>query len=380
MKMGTDLEKQKNTEVFKLAPVDIDHLFRRSGLNGNQLSPFQYNAEQAAISSPSEFFKVLTESSRFNQVARCLLEPDIKIEFNRGGAGTADEAYYVLLSRPDQAAAALLVNAEGDFLVLLFDDWAAYLQWWSPIYVSSGLSGYQAVFPQVMETEVLICALHCIDIYRRSYMESMLEYSGDLNLSITTQDFVDLLKRALASQDRRWLLPTLFELTPGLKNSSLALKPEHIKQLEQFDFAADNEGILTLGERARIIGTEFITSWMGGLGFQATTLIKGEERSLSRVFLAATAFTNHLISFENEASGKTNFRHQALNEEELKQTLEKWMEALQKAVGGLAAAKTAEPDPLATSENAGSKMKFCGQCGAQLRPGKKFCGQCGVAL
>lgn len=378
--MGMNLEKQENTEVFKLAPADIDHLFRRSGLNGNKLSPFQYNAEQAAISSPSEYFKALAESPRLKQIARYLLEPEIKIEFNRGGAGAADEAYYVLLSGPDKAVAALFVNSEEDFLVLLFNDWAAFLEWWSQIYVSTGISGYQAVFPKVMETEVLICALHCIDIYRRSYLESMLEYSGNLNLSITTQDFVEYLKRALASQDKRWLLPTLFELTPGLKNSSMALKPEHIKQLEELGFAADNEGILTLGERSRIMGTEFITSWMGGLGFEATALIKGEERSLSQVFLAATAFTNHLISFENEAPGKTNFRHQVLNAEELKQTLSKWMEALQKAVGGLAAAKTAEPDPAPTTEKAGPKMKFCGQCGVELRPGKKFCTGCGAPL
>ncbi|MDD4169316.1 MAG: zinc ribbon domain-containing protein [Desulfotomaculaceae bacterium] len=367
--MGMELEKQENTEVFKLTPGDLDHLFRRSGLIGNKLSPFRYDAEQAAISSPSEYFKALAESPRLNQVAGCLLEPDLKIEFYRGGAGTADETYYVLLSKPDQAVAAQFVNSGGEYLVLLFDDWASYLEWWSQIYVSTGIGSYQAVFPKVMDTEVLICALHCIDIYRRSYMESMLDYSGDLNLSLTIQDYVDLLKRAVVSRDKRWLLPTLLELTPGLKSSDIALKPEHIKQLEELGFAAESESVLTLDERSRIMGTEFITGWMGGLGVQATALIKGEECSLSRVFLAPTAFANHLISFETGSGGEGRFRHQASTAEELKQTLGKWMETLQKAVGGLAAAKTAEP-----------KMKFCGQCGSKIRSGKKFCTNCGKAV
>ncbi|HCF51078.1 MAG TPA: hypothetical protein DER60_12405 [Syntrophomonas sp.] len=375
-----NMEKPGSIEVFKLAPPDIDHLFRRSGLNGNKLSPFQYNAEQAAVSSPSEFFKALAQSPKLNQMARCVLEPGLKIEFNRGGGGTADEKYYLLLSDDYKTMAAQFVNSEGDLLILLFDDFDAYLEWWLQIYASTGIGSYQAVFPEVMETEVLICALHCIDIYRRSYMESMLDYSGNLNLSLATSDYVELLKRALASQDKRWLLPTVFELTPGLKNSTIALKPEHIKQIEELGFLSNNENVLTLGERSRIMGTEFITGWMGAAGFQATALIGGEERSLSRVFMATTAFTNHLCSFENEAQGNTCFRHQALNAGELKQTLGQWMESLLKAVNRQAAAKMVGPDSAPTTVNAGSKMKFCGQCGAELSAGKKFCTSCGTAV
>ncbi|HWQ72772.1 MAG TPA: zinc ribbon domain-containing protein [Desulfitobacteriaceae bacterium] len=370
--MEMNQDKMANTEIFKLSPVDIDYLFRRSGLKGNSLSAFRYNAEQAATGSPSEFFKALAESPRFNQIVRRLLEPDLKIEFKRGGNGTAEEKYHVLLSGQDKAVAAQFVNSEGDLLVLLFDDWESYLEWWSGIYASTGMGNYQVVFPDIMETEVLICALHCIDIYRRSYMESMLEYSGNLNLSLATQDFVQLLKRALSSQDKRWLLPTLFELTPGLKNSNISLKPEHIRQAEEIGFAVSNEGVLTLDERARIMGTEFITSWMGAVGFRATSLIKEEERSLSQVFLATTAFANHLCSFENGAEGDTRFRHQALNVQELKQTLAKWMEALQKVIG--------QPVPAKTGESTAPKTKFCGHCGAEIKAGKKFCTACGSAI
>ncbi len=370
--MGMNQEQMANTEIFKLTPADINHLFRRSGLNGNKLANFTYNAEQGATSNPSEFFKVLAESPKFNQVAGHLLEPVLKIEFNRGGGGTADEKYYLLLSDDYKTVAAQFVNSEGDLLIWLFDDFDAYLEWWSGTYASTGMGTYQTVFPHIMETEVLICAWHCIDIYRRSYMESMLDYSGNLNLSLATSDYVEILQRALASQDKRWLLPTLLELTPGLKNSNMALRPEHIEQIEELGFLSNKENILTMGERSRIMGTEFITGWMGATGFQATALISGEERSLSRVFMATTAFTNHLCSFENEAQGDTRFRHQALNAEGLKESLTQWMEALLKAVG--------QPGPGKGAETAAAKKKFCGNCGVQTVSGKKFCSNCGTAL
>lgn len=68
--MGMNMEKPGALEVFKLAPADIDHLFRRSGLNGNQLSPYSYDAEQAATTSPSELFKTLAESANFTSMAK----------------------------------------------------------------------------------------------------------------------------------------------------------------------------------------------------------------------------------------------------------------------------------------------------------------------
>jgi hypothetical protein len=265
-----------------------------------------------------------------------------------------------------------MVNAQGDILLLLFDDWESFLKWWTGVYASPGMGNYQAVFPGVMETEILVCALHCIDIYRRSYMESMLDYRSGLSLSLTTQDFVQLLKRSLASKDKRWLLPTMFEVTPGLKNSSIALKPEHIKQAGELGFVTSNEATLTLGERSRIMGTEFITSWLGAIGWQATALINGGERSLSRVFLAPTAFANHLFSFDTGANREGRFRHQASTAAELKQTLINWMEALQKAAG--------QPAPVKSEIKSTTKAKFCGQCGTEIRPGKKFCTGCGATL
>ncbi len=362
-----------NPEIFKLIPGDIDHLYRRSGLSGNNLSSFRYNAEQAAVSTPSEAFKALTESPCLGEVAKRLLEPDFKIEFNSGGGSSAEDKYYALLGGGDQSVLAQLVNSEGEILLLFFQNWTAFLEWWTGAYASQGMGGYKAVFPGIMEIEVLVCAVHCIDIYRRAYMESMLDYRGGVDLSLTTGDYVELLKRSLASGDKRWLLPTVFELTPGLKNSKIALKPEHIKEIEDIGFVTSNEGVITLAERSRIMGTEFISSWMGSISLQASTLRDGEERNLSRAFLAVTGFANHLFSFEIRSDGDTRFRHQASTLSELLQTLVKWMEALEKATGKNAA-------PTQKNEIKEVKAKFCGQCGREITPGKKFCSNCGTPI
>ncbi|GEM_PF-559211 len=377
--MENKLNTMDSSEVFKLAPSDINHIFRRSGRKGNLLSPFRYNAEQAATIKSSELFKRIFDSPSFLQIAGRLLEPELKIEFNSGGGSSADDQYFALLSKEDKSVLAQFVNSEKDILLIMFPDWGKFLEWWAGVYASKGMKGYQKVFPNSMEIEALVCALNCIDIYRRSYMESMLDYSSGINLALTTQDFVQLLKRSLASKDKRWLLPTLFEITPGFKNSSIALKPDHIEQIEELGFIARKEQTITLTERSRIMGTEFITGWLGSIGCQATALMKGEELSLSRVFLAITAFTNHLVSFEIGANGDTRFRHQASTAAELIQTLGQWMEALQKATSNTAP-RTNTASPAKSSNNDAPKAQFCTQCGSEIRPGKKFCNNCGKAV
>ena len=367
--MEVNQDNTANIGLYKLTPVDIDHLFRRSGAKGNQLSLFTYNAEQGATTSPSEYFKELAGSPDLNRVARHLLTPAVKLEFNRGGAASAEETYHAFLSLEDNDVLVQFFDSEDDLLLLLFDNEESFWQWWADIYATNADSIYPAVFPDSLETEVLVCALHAMDIYRRSYMESMLEYKGNLGLDISTADFVDLLKRALASKDKRWLLPTLFEITPGLKGSTIALKPEHLEKAEELGFFSNNENILTLGERSQLMGAEMITSWLGSIGCQATALVNGQEKSLSRIFMTATAFANHIFSFETAAGGGSRFRHQASTMPELIQSLLKWIEALQIVVGGT--------PPAAVTQAEAPAVKFCGECGTEIRPGKKFCTGCG---
>ncbi len=368
--MEMNQDKLANVEAFKLVPGDIDHLFRRSGAAGNPLAVFQYNAEQAAVSSPSPWFKALAESPLCQKIGRQLLEPEIKIAFHTGGNNAAEDHYYALLTREDDSVLAQFVNKDSHLLLLYFPDQDAFVTWWASIYAAAGMGDYPALFGEIKETEVLICALHCVDIYRRFYMESMLDYRGLVDVSVSSANFVQLLKKSLASGDKRWLLPTMFELTPGLRSSNIALKPEHLKQLEAAGFITIQDSLLTMAERSRLMGTEFISSWMNATGWQASALIKGEEKSLSRVFLASTAFTNHLISFDSAASGESRFRHKAVTSPELTGNLLSWLQAVKKVTFDQAA-------PAPNTQKSTAKPKFCGQCGAEIRAGKKFCTGCG---
>ena len=377
--MEINQDKLADVEAFKLLPGDIDHLFRRSGVAGNKLAMFQYNAEQAAVSSPSPWFKALAESPLCQKIGRQLLEPDIKIAFRTGGNNAAEDQYYALLTRADDSLLAQFVNTEGHLLLLYFPDGASFVAWWASIYAAAGMENYPPVFEGLKETEVLVCALHCVDIYRRFYMESMMAYRGLIDLSLPSGDFVQLLKKSLASRDKRWLLPTMFELTPGLRGSNIALKPEHLKQLEQAGFITCKDALLTLAERSRLMGTEFISSWMNATGWQASALVNGEEKSLSRVFLAATAFANHLISFENAFGEESRFLHKAVTGRELTGNLLSWLEAVKKVSSGKTTPAPA-PASAADTPQRTAKPKFCGQCGAEIRPGKKFCTSCGTAL
>ena len=361
-----------NAEIFKLAPGDMDHVFRRSGLAGNSLSPFCYNAEQAAVNNPSEGFKTLADNVSFSKISKRLLEPDIKILFHSGGSAAVDEQYYAFLSSDDSSVLAQFTNSQGEFVNLYFADRETYLQWWASIYSTEGTEQYAQLFAGQEDMETLVCALHCIDIYRRAYMESMLDYRTMVDTAISTQDYVQILKKTLASADLRWILPSLFELTPGLKKASISLKPEHLKKIEECSLVkSKNPSMLTMDQLAITMGTEFLMTWMGSVGWQASALINGEERTLSRGFLAATAFANHLFSFFTEDGSIYRFSHQPSSRVELIKTLQEWLNGLHQANPNIL------PEQTVLS---GKQAKFCGQCGEEIHMGDKFCASCGTRV
>lgn len=367
--MAINNEISAGTEVFKLAPGDINHLFRRSGLKGNSLSNFTYNGEQAAVSSATDWFKVLTESSVFSKIARNMLEPDLKISFSRGGNFSGSEQYYALFSSKDNSVLAKFTNDQGELILMIFPDELEFCKWWAGVYASEGIEDYKSISSEKLDIEVMLCILHCLDIYKRSYMESMLDYRKMVDVSISTSDFVKLLKTALASSDTRWYLPSLFQVAPALKSGKLSLKQEHIKKLEELGFIkCDDKLLLTMSEKGRTIGTEFLTSWMGSIGLQASSLVNGQEKVSSQIVMTPTAFTNHLVTFEAGNDMNYKFRHEALTREAVTTNLQKWLKSLDK---GIAA------DSVKLSADTDKKPKFCGYCGSKLYPGKKFCTNCG---
>lgn len=316
-------------EIYQLVPGDMSHVFRRSGLLGNKLSPFRYSAEQAALDKPSKWFIAMSEASSFPNIAKLLLEADLKVLFHHGGNGEKKDQFYTFLTADEPYILAMFFDNQEAYQLLFFSDWENYLQWWARSYSVDCSDKYEQVFRDKDDIETLVCALQCVDYYRRATLESMLDFQSGVDISLHTHDFVQLLKTSLASADTRWLLPSLFELTPGLKNLCLALKPEHLRSIEELKFVSCSQDlIMSMGERSKKMGTEFLVSWREAIGWQATALIKDEERALSHVFLAPTAMANHLLSFETGANKETRFRHQALTRPDLIKTLVNWIVAL----------------------------------------------------
>lgn len=370
--MEVNKDVSADTEVFTLVPGDINHLFRRSGLKGNNLSIFRYNGEQAAVSSASEGFKSLAESLVFSKISRNLLEPDIKISFRMGGNFAAIEQYYAFISLKDSSVLMQFTNSQGEIVLMLFNDEKDFLEWWTGVYASEGMDNYKSIFPDILDIEVLVCILHSIDIYKRYYMESMFDYRKMGEVSISTTDFVKLLKQSLASSDIRWSLPSLFKVAPGLRSGKLSLKQEHIKKLEELGFVTvDSKLILTMADKGKAIGNEFLTSWIGSMGLEVSSLVNGQEKTISQMFMTATAFTNHMVILEAADGMNYRFRHEALKRDAVASAIQKWIKTLYQH-----SSKDLVPPPV----NDDRKSKFCGHCGSKLYPGKKFCTNCGAKL
>ncbi len=320
--------------AYRLQSSDIDHLFKYSGLSGNALSPYRYNEEQAAVTLASQWLQSLAESPVLDIIARLLLEPDLKIFFQSGGSTALKDKYWIFMAEHTELVLAQFTNDRDELLNLLFPDWESYLQWWTSVYCSASCEEYLQVFKDINDLETLVCALHCVDVYRRIYMASMLAFSSPADYSIHTHAFIQLLKDSLNSADTRWLLTSLFELVPGLENHGLSIVPDHLKIIEKLHLVScDKDLLLTLGECSTSLGNQFIMSWRGAVGWQATVLLDEVEKNLAHGFLVPNAFTNHLFLSKNESNKRLAFRYQAINRFELIKTMHDWMAGTCKTIG-----------------------------------------------
>lgn len=371
--MGNQVSNQ-DIEVSKLSPVDVDFVFRSSGLMGNELSPFQYDSQRAAVTTPSQHFQAFRQSDLFRNAASILLEPDLKVSFSIGGSGSEEDSYFVLMKKEDPAALALMRDSAGDYLLLHFEQSTVFLHWWVNLYGMGSLGSYPEIFEDVQALEVLVYTFHAIDTYRRAYMESMLNYKKEISLSISSEDFLNSMQEAVANKDARWLLPTLFGLCPALSDVKLHILPEHVSEVENAGFVTlskdenNSQVIVTLGEKAQSLGTEFLKTWMGSTAIEAFIMAEGGPKRVSTLFLAPTAFTNHVFSFRKTGEG-CQFRHQATDRNELEEYLARYFRGWLGSENKEVSQETTKP--------AEAKGLFCGKCGQATKDTQRFCGQCG---
>jgi len=62
----------------------------------------------------------------------------------------------------------------------------------------------------------LVAAFHTVDMFRRAAYQDMLAYKRTVDPMITPEEFRSSAEAAIHSQDIRWLLPSLFVLSPAL--------------------------------------------------------------------------------------------------------------------------------------------------------------------
>jgi hypothetical protein len=357
--------------IYTITASDLGLLLKE--IPANDLSPYLQMTAAISQEDPSSELTKLMNSPHEKIISRLLGEPDLRIRFHAGGSVSQEEIYYVLLSARISQVLAQFTDSENRLKLLLFSDWQGFLDWWSALYGSSENHSYREIFPGTQDLETLVCAFHCLDTYRRAYLEAMLRYEGVGEVTRSSRDFIVSLKEAIVKGDNRWLLPSFINLTPGLKTQKIVLEPEHLDILEVLGFLKKNqtgEGeTLTIGQLGVTLGTEFAASWMGSVGFEAVTLINGKRTVLDRKFLMPTAFTNHLVSLENE-NGELKFQHQALDSDHLIKLLNEWMGYLKKIAFKIPTIQEKPP----------TVRHFCHKCGSPLKTGSKFCTKCGTPV
>lgn len=358
--------------VYTITPGDLGSLFESSGVKGNDLSPYTQMAAASDKTSSAELKRLLT-SPYGKAINRLLWAPDLRIRCHAGGSMSQEEFYYLLLSAKTTEVLAQFTDSENRLKLLLFSDWPAFLNWWISLYGTSDNHSYREIFPGRQDLETLVCAFHCLDLYRRSNLESMLRYEIGGPVTITPRDFILGLKEAILKGDNRWLLPSFINLTPGLKTQKIVLEPEHLDILEVLGFIQKDkngsEETLTIGKMGMTLGTEFASTWMGSVGFEAVALVKGQKKVLDRKILMPTAFTNHLVSLESE-DGELKFQHQALDSGHILKLLDQWMGYLKKIA-------FAEFNQQTDTKSA---THFCRNCGSPIKDKMKFCTKCGTPI
>ncbi|WKY47560.1 zinc ribbon domain-containing protein [Eubacteriaceae bacterium ES3] len=361
----------QNTPIVGSFAITKEELGFLAG-QSNELLIYEKQTNLSVQTEKSESLNRLLASPHAQTISYLLNEPDLRLRFHTGGGASMEEIFYVFLSQKNQMVLANFTDSEGQIKLILFAGWEAFLNWWIDIYCTEDNNNYREIFHGQEDPETIICAFYCLDLYRRAVLESLLSHQRVEEIELTSRDFILGLKNEILSNDVRWLMPAFIALTPGMKSHKLVLSAKHLEQIESLGFVKkkneDGQEVLLLDDLSKSLGTELMTAWIGVAGIEAVGLINGKKSVLDRKSVIPTAFTNHLLSLENEA-GNLKLLHQALSSEYLRKMFEQWRMYLGKIVGG---------GQSQTEEKA--VAHFCGKCGNPLKEAANFCPKCGTPV
>jgi hypothetical protein len=373
---------KKAPDGYGFTGTELDDLILANcNLQPNSLSAFCAGERRPA--ADTENARQALASPNFRRAAELLAKPHFRLTAVKGGGALAAEMFsvYGQVSASGMELAALMRPGKT-VMVLYFEDEALFLDWWCGTMASKVRTPSVNYLVPELPTEEFAFILHVIDAFRRVYMENMLLYTRPEKYVIPEEDFIAAFKVALQSGDIRWLLPALFNLTPGLAGTLLDIQPGLVETAEALRFmryekgCAPGDGIIRFTDAALAMGFEFAAFWQFGLGLQAEVLSAGAVRPMAWEFLAPTNFANHLFTCRTGQMGIRFFKHDQLTYGEYR-----------KHVSGLLAQLAAvyKPAPIpqpvqVPPASPAPKTAFCRFCGAKLPDGAAFCASCGSKL
>ncbi|MDD5602990.1 MAG: hypothetical protein PHG48_02760 [Eubacteriales bacterium] len=341
-------ERKGGQYLIQIGKDDITEIFTKElGMKPNVFSPFyEYGTEKKPVAAETgeggeqpgaevnvEAIRSILADPVFVDIAKVLAYPQIKVRIRTGG-GTVNLEESYLLGRNDCIKVALVnENIENAFYIQIFDSIPDYTKWWTDAYAGGKTETVANYIPPDVSIGELIFILHAIDYYRRASYTSMLEYTPSGVIKIDTGDFATAMEKALRSRDIRWLLPAFAIMTPGLEKFTADIKLDDIAVLYAKNFLGNiqvNEGSpaqVVFGEAAKIMGTEFMRTWMICAGFEMNIFTPDGVRDGGRFFIAPTGLTNHLI-YMKPVKESLNVNHQALTTNHLDYMMKEILGAL----------------------------------------------------
>ncbi len=296
-----EVDSIKQPKVYGLGLTDIEIIIKKElKLTCEGLSPL--SGELKVDGVLSDEVKELLGNEDFMNAAAVLASPSFKIPFNKGGGGEIGERFTVYgLKKGEKTLLVSLYSGQDALILYSFENAESFAIWFANGYASKAQEQVANVIAPKISVEELVCILHLVDCYKRVQMCSMLDYVSIESPFIPAFDYAATLKASVEKRDLRWLLPTFFELMPGLSEKKFDINREHLNAAIIIGLISEtkqpeNDVIYQYNIYGKVLGVEFERTWGFGMGFNVITN-RGQGNA---IFFAPTSIANHIFTLEND--------------------------------------------------------------------------------
>ncbi|HNT54356.1 MAG TPA: zinc ribbon domain-containing protein [Anaerolineaceae bacterium] len=369
--------------LFQISAADLGCLWiDLLHLSWNQLSPIEQNLNEympGAGRAAAELLE-LAKSKPVVHAAAIVARPDLRLHCWTGGGAT--QMGFLSLCRNQSldpnGVAVVSPSHKNSLMVHYFPTVSACANWVAEILGAKVEDEPPALFPPSLPFESALYALHAIDCFRRVAYQSMLDHKTLETPHLSVAQFASTFQQSLGSADLRWLLPAFLHMAPGAREIPFQPQAAHLAAVVDARLLrpvrvgnSPGEAAYAFGEAGRLLGIEFLRTWLTAAGLQLDLLSNDAVTTTQRVFLAPTAVANHWFSIQKdtrpEAPGQPGAGYAEVLSTPL--TLKELSEHLVDLVSW--------PVPL---EESAARPRFCMSCGKPIQPSARFCNYCGQAV